>query len=61
MNTTYEQLYAYCSLRKHAIDEKRLVSKPQVFIHFIRSSKEIQCTLHHTQVYVLEDGCAIKG
>lgn len=61
MDTTYEQLYAYCSLKKHAVDEKRLVSKP-LDIHPLHPFIQINSVYtHHTQVYVLEYGCAIKG
>jgi len=60
MDTTYEQLYAYCSLKKHAVDEKRLVWKP-LDIHPIHPFIQRNSVYtHHTWVYVLEDGCAIK-
>jgi hypothetical protein len=61
MHATYEQLYAYCSLRKQAVDEKHLVSKP-LGIHPLHPFIQINSVYtHHTQVYVLEDGCVVKG
>jgi len=61
MDTTYEQVYVYCSLKKHAVDEKRLVSKPMAFHPLHPFIQRNSVSTHHTRVYVLEDGCAITG
>ena len=57
----YEQLYAYYSLRKHAVDEKHLVSGSLGIYPVQPFIQRNAVYTHHIQVYVLEDGCAVKG